>query len=116
MRNAKTIYIVSEQTFSASLANQDVTISDCDLVDVVCKLDDYRVVTNSQTLADSLGKYLFTPIEVVSIDGIASRNMRGFIATKPVMGYDWKWKKVLSTTVAEQVANILSMRGMLQTA
>jgi hypothetical protein len=116
MRNAKTIYIVGEQTFSINLVNQDVTISDCDLVDIVCKLDDYRVVTDNQKFADKLSKYLLTTVEVVSINDIASRNWRGFIATPPVMGYDWKWKKVLSVSVAQQVANILSLRGMMQVA
>lgn len=116
MLNAKTIYVVSNSTFNNHLADKKVTVTECDLVDIVCKLDNYQLITNDPEFAKRLGDYLMTTIEVKPLEYITARNMRGFIASPPVMGFDWDWEKVVPESVAQQVANILSMREMSQMA
>ncbi len=109
MLNAKLIYIINGTTFAYGFDKKEVTLKEVVLESVVEKLRDHRVVTNDPVLAKKLGKYLLTPVDLVDMDYILSRNITGFIIAPTMQGHEYKWTKVTPLSVAQHASAIYKM-------
>lgn len=109
MLNQKKIFIINATTFTYGFDKKEVTLKDARLEDVVEKLRDHTLVTDSPALADKLGKYLLTKIELVDMDYILSRNMMGFIVAPTMYSHEYKWTKVTPLTVAQHAQAIFKL-------
>lgn len=110
----KTIYLISNETFSQSLKGKQVRLRSGSIMDIMDSIEegDVRFVSNDVEMSRRVSNYLKLKIEMMDIDKIVEVGDEGFIVTPSINGVrDYDFVRILpeNRLISRQALDIFNM-------